>query len=175
MEEINTIFSSFFPYWNSLPANQSPWARGKRWLAQSVLGWRQYFPTAAETPIVLQGPHPWRGDGQPRGQPVGCLQPWGPCKRQVTSNRRLPAGKPGSLKALSRLVTAFLSVSQPDVCLLVVCKWLREDWRRVCRKRKVIWVLSQACWRADRRGESKSKDKHSKFSPVGTWLQLKTF
>lgn len=72
-------------------------------------------------PLPLAGR--WPSMGTTHGLPAA----WWSHKRWMRSHHRLPAGKPSGLKAISRLITFFLSVSQPNVCLLVVCKRLRED------------------------------------------------
>lgn len=71
MEEIKTIFSLFFP----LPPTE-PIFLGKRMVASSILGWGWYFLTAAKTPIILQDPHPWQGDGHEWGQPGLSAASW---------------------------------------------------------------------------------------------------
>lgn len=101
---------------------------------------------------------PWQGDGHQRGQPVGSLQPCGPSKRQTRSNRCLPASKPSSLKAISRLITSFFLVF---LSLIFVCWWSVSDCKRTDRGVSGKYKLSGCfCRHADEQTEwDKAKAK----------------
>lgn len=102
---------------------------------------------------------------------------WALWSLMVSANSRwdpaLPAaGKPSSLKKpcqdSSHLSLVFLNLASP-------CWWSARDGKRTGRGvSEIISVLSEACWWAQRMGKGKSKDKSSKFSLVGTWLQTKS-
>lgn len=85
MEEINTNFPYSFL---SLPLNQSPWAKGRRWLYEVF--WGQYFSTAARLLLLLHSsfcktPSPGR-EMTTGGDNLGSLQPCGLSKQQMRSS-----------------------------------------------------------------------------------------
>lgn len=82
-----------------------------------------YYTHHSAGPPALAGRWPWVGTT------------WALCSLVVSANSRWDpalsaAGKHSSLKAMSGLITSFPHVSQPDVCLLVVCKWWQENGQR---------------------------------------------
>lgn len=150
------------------PLNQSPWAKGRRWLYEGF--WGQYFPKAARLlllhPSFCKTPTPGR-EMATGGDNLGSLQPQGLSKQQMRSSIACCWQTQQPKKAMSGLITPFPRVSQPDVCLLVVCKGWQENGQRGFRN---YFCTFEGVLMSKRMGKGKSKDKSSKFILVGTWL-----
>lgn len=110
-------------HWTNLPGQKEGDSRMKYFGMGTIFSYSSKNTHDSARPPPLAGRRPWVGTT------------WALCSLVVPANSRwdpaLPAaGKPSSLKATSGPIASFPRVSQPDVCLLMVCKWRQEDWQR---------------------------------------------